>query len=263
MIRTFLLLALAIISTGATAQTRDLSGLITLDTDVALKDYRLRITVNNHIIVVSPPSFTITRPITSKEFVDVTLPEGENTVSYLVNNIRLDPDEDYSLEIECLNCAELVPKQCYSPDGNKLCEGFLIFIQPEDLPDRLDLVAVSNARISGKVDLGEAAQRELEFTLSVVSNRSSSRIYQTGPNVTLSQGTAITTYEIIGLRRDIGADQFRVQLECNNCFGQSARAQLFPAALSPLENHSDINFRVTDQEAVPLAPVIDLLLAEP
>jgi len=255
-----LVLCSAVASTSAMGQTRTLSGSLKLDTGVAAENLRLEVTVNNHIIIVQPP-FSITRPITSSESTEVTMLEGQDTVDYLVTNILPDP-ADYTVQISCLDCAGSIPDQFYSMNGNTLGLQSDVFIDPEDLPELLDLNVISRARISGTIDLGTVAERDLVFAVSVVSNASPERIYQSGETVTLPIGTTSVDYQLVGLNREIGADLFRVVLQCRNCSASSALAQSFPTALSPLQNHSGVDFEVTDESAIytTIAPILDLLL---
>lgn len=255
-----LVLSSAVATTSATGQTRTLSGSLKLDTGMAAEDLRLEVTVNNHIIVVLPP-FSITRPITSSESTEVTMLAGRDSIDYLVTNILPDP-VDYTVQISCIDCSDSIPDQYYSMDGNTLGLQSDVFIDPEDLPELLDISVISRARISGTIDLGVVAERDLIFAVSVVSNALPERIYQSGETVTLPNGATSVDYQLTGLNREIGGDLFRVVLQCLNCSGSSGLAQLFPTALSPLQNHAGIDFEVTDDGPLDntIAPILDLLL---
>jgi len=248
-------------SVNAVSQTRGLSGVVELDSGIAFGDFRLEITVNNHSFVVIPPSFTIIRPITSSESVEVTMFEGDRLVEYSVNDILLDP-VDYTVQIRCLGCSEFVPLQYYSPDGNRFGFSNSVYIDPEDLPEELALTAISRAVIEGTISLQKLPTRDLKFALSVVRDSDPSFVYQVGPVVTLLRGATSVDYEIAGLNRNVSNNQFRVQLRCINCFGPSARAQLSTAALSPLENHSDVNFQLMGEGSFAIGSMIELLTSD-
>ena len=255
-----LVLCSAVASPSAIGQTRSLGGSLQLDTGVAAEDLRLEITVNNHIIIVQPP-FSITRPITSSESTEVVMLAGQDSIDYLVTDILPDP-VDFTVQISCLGCSSSIPDQYYSMGGNRLGLQSDVFIDPEDLPELLDFNVISRARISGTIDLGAVAERDLMFAISVASNVLPERIYQSGTTVTLPNGSTRVDYQLLGLNREIGDDLFRVVLQCLNCSASSAVAQLFPTALSPLQNHSGIDFQVTDEGPIftTIAPMLDLLL---
>jgi len=85
----------------ASAQTRGLSGVVELDAGVAFIDYRVEITVNNHAFIVVPP-FSILRPVTSSESVEVVLAAGTSSIEYSLTNIVPNPAPLLLIPVICL-----------------------------------------------------------------------------------------------------------------------------------------------------------------
>lgn len=258
-----LILNLIFSSLSFAQTTRTLSGTIELDVAPNQKNREIEITVNNHSFVVLP-SLTILRPITSSQARLVSLPAGQSSIDYFIDGIIDDPDNndpvDYTIAIRCIGCSNDLPLQYYSPTGNRFGLANSTYIDPDDLPAVLDLTAITRATIRGDIKLDQTAQRDLTFTVTILSALNPQQVFATKRSITLPAGSMTTSYSVTGLRRSIGADQYRAQLKCDNCFGASRRAQIFERDLSPNANHSDINFSVTDQEPINLAPVLKLLL---
>lgn len=209
-----MLLKLSVLcSTLALAQTtRSLSGTIELDVAPNQKNRVIEITVNNHSFVVLP-SLAILRPITSSQARRVTLPAGQSSVDYFVDGIIDDPSSndpvDYTIALRCIGCSSDFPLQYYSPTGNKFGLANSTFIDPDDLPAVLGLTAITRATIRGQIDLGQMADRDLIFTVTVLSAQNSQQVLATKRSITLPMGSSNTGYTITGLRRSIGSDQYR------------------------------------------------------
>lgn len=244
---------------AAWSQTRSLSGSLSLDIGPSEFDRKILITIRNHSFVIIPPTFAIIRPVTSLESTMVTLTKDSTSVDYVINNIITNP-VDYSISIDCIACSNDLPTQYYSPEGNRFGLSGSAFLDPDELPNILNLVAITRASISGEITLDRIADRALNFSVTVFSIDNPNISYKVLSPVTLAPGMSTTAYSVTGLNRAIGPDQYGVRLQCTNCFGVSRRVQIFDRALPPNENHSSINFSVSDEPAPTLAPIIDLLL---
>lgn len=254
-----LLIACAVNSNLTWSQTtRGVSGAITLDVTPSDKNRVIEVTVNNHSFVVIPP-FTIIRPITSSQSTRVTLTAGESTINYFIDGIIDDP-VDYTIELNCIGCSSDFPRQYYSPDGNKFGLANSTYIDPDDLPVVLNLTAITRASITGEIYLNNISDRDLLFTVTVFSAQNPQQNFKTKSAITLPAGSLNTAYTISGLSRAIGSDQYGIRLQCTNCYGKSRQPQNFSKTLSADENHSDIDFSVTDIARIVITPILDLLL---
>jgi len=242
-------------------ETRTLEGEVSLDLGPATKDLLIEITVSNHLFVVIPPTFTIIRPVTSRETRRVIIERGESSVNYFVDNIITDP-VDYSIEFSCINCTDAFRTQYYTPTGNRFGLVNSAYIDPEALGASVNVVIVTDASIEGEISLinNAVALRDLEYELVVASNNSPQVVYRRLSNIRMRAGQNSVAYRVTGLRRRIGPDLFLIQLRCTNCRGKSARTQSFDGPLSPALNHTGIDFISSDEAAINIAPVIDLLL---
>ncbi len=246
----------------ATAQARSLSGVITLDTDSAKADLPIDITVSNHSFAVVPPSFTIIRPVTSKQTRRVVIVQGEVQVDYLVEDIIDDPFT-YTIRMDCVGCSSVFRRQYYSPSGNRFGQGNSVHIKPADLPASLDLTLITDASIEGKVELqSEVANKDLRFELNVSSTQNRNVVYRTLSDIVLAKNESSVTYSVTGLRRSIGNTQFRVSLRCLNCAGASGETQFFASPLSPDENHRNVDFLVSNPPLIIVSPIVDLLVSD-
>ena len=189
--------------------TRSLSGTLRLDVGPSDNDRNIEITVRNHLFIVIPPNFTILRPILSSESVIVQLAEGSSQVSYSIDNIITDP-VDYSISVRCLGCAIDIPNQFYTPNGNTFGLGLTAFIDPQGLPDTLDLTAITRAKIDGEIVLNEVSDRDLQFELTVFSSENADDILSTISPIILASGQESVSYSIKGLNRSIAPAQYRV-----------------------------------------------------
>lgn len=253
-----LLIAALHANTSLAQSSRSLSGILTLDVNPSNVDRTLLLTVRNHAFVVLP-TFAISRPIISSRSVTVQLLKDRSSVNYSIDNILTDP-VDYSIEIDCLSCTDDFPLQYYAPNGNSLALTNSIYIDPEDLPTVLNITAITRAHISGEVMLDRISDENLTFTLSVLSAKNPALVFQTRSPIVLPVGQRSVLYSVSGLRRAIGSDRFRVQLQCISCVGPSRRPQTFSQLLSPNENHTDIDFIATDEPFISITPILNLLL---
>lgn len=259
-LRIYIFLCTLFVSGVAEAQsTRTLSGTLTLDVTPSQIDREIEITIRNHAFVVIPPNFAILRPITSSESTIITMPAGSSRVNYSLSNIITAP-VDYSISIRCLGCASDFPLQYYTLSGNTFALGLSAFIDPEDLSSQLNITAITRATIKGEIALEQIAERNLRFTITVFSEQDSGRAIKTVSPITLQAGTKAVAYSITGLDRAIDLDRYRVKLKCINCSGQSAKVHVFLNALSPNQNHSNINFSVTDISVPTLASILLMLI---
>ncbi len=247
-------------------QVRTLAGEIRLDVGVAVADLAVDVTVNNHSFVVVPPSFTIIRPITSRQTRRVTLRQGEDSALYFVDNILTNP-VDYTVEFRCVGCRDTFRTQYYSEGGNRFGFANSVYLDPPSLGPVLNTTIITDATIAGEISLagGALAARDLVYEIVIASSLNSDIVYAREPNIRLLEGESVVSYEVTGLRRAIGANLFSVSVRCTNCFGESAKAQTFPEGLSPNENHQGISFLVDDEAPaevgpVIVAPIVDLLL---
>ena len=234
-----------ILGNAAWAQTRSLSGRLSLDIGPSETDRQIMITVRNHSFVIIPPTFAILRPVTSLESTIVSLTKGTTNVDYVINDIITDP-VDYSISINCIACSDSLPTQYYSPSGNRFGLSGSAYLDPDELPDVLNLTATTRASISGEITLNRVADRKLNFSVTVFSRNNPSILYKVLSPIPLTSGMATTAYTVVGIDRAIGSDQYGVRLQCINCFGRSKIAQVFDEALSPNENHSSINFSANE-----------------
>ena len=247
--------------TAGAQSTRSLNGTLSLDVIPPIQSLVLDVTVRNHSLVVIPPSFQILRPITSQQTTRINVSSTGRAVAYRIDGIINDPD-DYSVQIKCVSCTSLLPTQFYTTDGNRLSLVAAAYIDPADLPELLDLTAITRAFIRGSLVLDQTAQRDLLFDISVLSANNPQSVLRILPGVLLPQGQMTQAYVVSGIYRSIGADRYSVAAKCTNCFGKSARRQFFPLTLSPDQNHAGIDFQVSDQGLVPLAPAIYILMQD-
>lgn len=252
------------VNPAAAQQTRSLFGEVSLDVGVAPKDLAIDVTVNNHAFVVVPPTLTIIRPITSKQTRRITIKKGEASATYFVDNIITDnpPPIDYTVSFKCVACSDVFRTQYYAESGNRFGFANDVYLDPATLGASLDINIVSDVRLSGTLNFenGAASKRALNFEIVISDPVNSSVIYLRRSNIILLQGQSSVNYQVTGLRRQTGNRQFSVGVVCTNCFGDSAKLQLFPQILSTSENHLGIDFLVTDQAPKVVAPIIDLLL---
>ena len=243
----------------AQEQFRSLNGELNLDAGVAQQDLNLRVTVRNHSFVVIP-GFTIIRPITSQVSDTVVIAEGASSTSYSISQIIEDP-VDYTIQIECLGCKDIIPTQYYAPSGNSFGLPNSVYIDPADLPAVLNVELISRAQIAGEIELAGnmVSKRDLVFTVSAVNADNPAIVYQSINDLVLAQGESSVAYQLTGLSRTVSPG-YRVQLQCTNCFGRSAQKQTSSDVLTGGQNHQAINFLVTDIPLIPLAPILQLLL---
>ena len=189
--------------------------------------------------------------------------EGQILNEYMVSNILPDP-VDYSVQIKCLSCSDFIPTQYYSPSGNALGLANSVYIDPEDFTENLNITLITRAFIKGQIKLDKEVSENLEINLSVLSKNITNFTYETAV-ITLPAGETTIDYQLIGLSRNIGDDEYQVSVQCLNCFGASSGQQFLPIALSPNENHLNIDFEIANAVTQPtssLAAIIQLLLAE-
>lgn len=262
--KTSLLLTLLVFTQPSLAQqTRTLTGTIQLDYGVAERDYVIDVTVRNHSFVVFFP-FTILRPITSEVTQQLVIKAGRFSASYHIAGIIEDP-VDYTIQINCEACKQIIPTQYYSEGGNSFSAlDNKIFIDPVELPLNLSIPLITNASIKGRIALenNETANRNLSYTMTVLSSNNPSLVYQTIKGVTLPQGSNGINYSILGLNRNTNGASYQVKLQCENCFGLSAKPIIYSRNLLSIENHTGIDFNVTDMAIVPIGAITELLLSD-
>lgn len=237
--------------------TRTLQGTLSLDVASNIKNRTIEISVRNHSFVVVPPAFTILRPITSAQSTLISMPMGISSVNYLIDTIS--PEAiDYSIQIKCLDCVADFRTQYYSPIGNQYGLANAIYLDPDALPDQLDLNAITAVTISGQLQLLEVSSRDLTFELSVYDFNQPQRVYQQ-QSIFLPAGASTVDYIVTGMTRTSDESSFGVRLKCTVCNGVSQQTLEYPARLSAGLNHQQINFTIDG--ATPLiAPSIYLLL---
>lgn len=258
----FCIILMSLLVQISSAQTRSLSGVISLDVGTSDIERTIIVSVRNHSITVVPPFFSIIRPVTSVETTTVVLPQGSSSVAYSVQNIISNP-VDYSVALQCVNCTDNFPIQYYASSGNRFTLGGPTFIDPADLPSTLNITAITRSTISGDIILDQVADRALNFSIDIFSSQRPELSFQTLSSITLEQGQRSVSYIVNGLNRSIGLDLYGVRLQCTNCFARSRAPITFERLLSAEQNHSSINFEVTDEESAPIAPILNLLLATP
>lgn len=255
----FLLLgpASATIEITQAQTTRSLVGQISLDVAPAIKDLAIDITVRNHSFAVLPPPFGIIRPIQSTATARVTIAKGESNTPYALTGIVENP-VDYTIQIKCPGCEDIIPTQYYSPDGNRFGLSNSVYIDPDDLPTQLALVALTRATISGEINLLNPASKDLNFTLEVAADGYPDFIYGSDSSLKINKGDQTLSYQISALERS--SDSFLVSLQCGSCFGSARRKRLFETPLSSQSNHTNIDFILIDEGIAIISPVINLLL---
>lgn len=235
--------------------TRQLTGLVNLDVGPATENLTIDITVNNHSFVFAP-IIGIIRPIQSSVTSRIQIVKGSFSGNYALAGIIDDP-VDYTIELRCVNCADLIPRQYYSANGNTLGLANSAFIDPDELPEQLNITVISRAVIAGKVELLKPSKRDLSFTVDVVSANNPLVSLSSIPAITLAAGQTNTDYQVKGLRRDDGP--FLVKLRCNNCYGQARAERIFGQQLSGTSNHADIDFLLANEGTFSLVPILRLL----
>jgi len=157
-----------------------------------------------------------------------------------------------------------VPRQFYSPEGNKFGFQNSVYIDPDDLPSTQDVNLISRAFVTGNIHLlNGPAQRNLSFELSVTSSNNPDFTYHLNRDIVMLKGQSVIGYGVYGLRREIGANEYQVNLRCTNCGGQAAnRVQMYASPLSPLANHQGIDFEVSQGLLTPTVPIWFWLLED-
>ena len=237
--------------------TRSLAGQISLDVAPAIRDLAIDITVRNHSFVVLPPPFGIVRPIQSTVTTRVVIVLGESNTEYSLTGIVENP-VDYAIQIKCPGCEDIIPTQYYSPDGNRFGLSNSVYIDPDDLPAELALVALTHATISGKINLLNPASKDLDFTLEATDEGYPDFIYASDSSLKISKGDQTLNYQMSGLERSSGS--FLLTLQCRNCLGSAHRKRLFETPLSSQLNHTNIDFTLIGEGVVIIAPMINFLL---
>lgn len=239
--------------------TRSLEGLISLDVAPAVRDLTLDIIVNNHSFVVLPPPFGILRPIQSSVSTRIQILEGQTNANYVLDGIIDDP-VDYTVQIRCLGCSDIIANQSYTPSGNRPGFPFSAFIDPDDLAPQLNLTALTRAVISGQIVLRTTSERDLSFSVTVSPVSSPSIILAKDDAITIAAGASTAVYQLTGLARTNSAVQ--VNVRCNNCLGVARRTQAFERTLFTQTNHRDIDFTLADEGRPNIPTAIYLLLLD-
>lgn len=255
-----ILISLYAMSVTQAQVTRDLVGQISLDIAPAVKDLIVDISVRNHSFIVIPPTFTILRPIQSIVSTRVLIAEGDSSALYSLSGIVQNP-VDYTIQIKCSGCEDIIPTQYYSPQGNRFGLADSTYIDPEDLPAQLALLAITRATIAGKINLLSTASKDLDFTVEVAADEFPDFIYATNSSLKMSKGDQTLNYQISGLARS--SNLLQVSLRCRNCLGTARRKRLFKTPLSSQSNHSNIDFTLADEGLAIISPLINLLLDNP
>jgi hypothetical protein len=237
--------------------TRSLSGQISLDIAPAIKGLIVEISIRNHEFVVLPPPFGFIRPIQSTVTTNVIITQGEASALYSLTGIVEDP-VDYTIQIKCPGCENVIPTQYFSPAGNQFGLSNLAYIEPDDLPVQLALVALTRATISGEILLFKPASKDLDFTLEVAADGNPAFILAANNSLRITKGDHVLKLQISGLARS--SNSFLVSLQCRNCSGSARVKRIFDTALSAQSNHSNINFTLIDEGVAIMSPVINLLL---
>ena len=256
-----ILLATNIQPVHAQEEFRSLQGTLSLDVGIAEQDLDIRVTVRNHsfIVLPFPPGFIFLRPITSEVSTIATIETGTANADYSISQIIKEP-VDYTIQIECLACQNTINTQFYSPAGNQFGLVNEVFIDPADLPASLNLSLITQAKISGEIQLIDnlISDRDMYFTAAAVNALNTDIVYQS-VDLVLPQGANSVAYAFAGLDRSI-AGGYLILLECTNCFGQSAVPQASPVLITEMQNYSLVNFIVSDLPFVPIPAILELLL---
>lgn len=258
LLKTLLLGSLMLpISCSFAQSTRSLQGRLSLDVAPNITNRTIEISVRNHSFVVIPPAFTILRPIISTQSTVVPMPVGVSSVDYLIDGISTDA-VDYSIQITCVGCGADFRTQYYSPSGNKYGLADAVYLDPDALPDQLNLNAITAVTISGKLVLETVSERELSFELSVYDFDKPQQVYQQ-QSIALPAGARQVDYAITGMNRLTHAASFGIRVSCTVCFGISRKTIEYPSALAASLNHQQIDFGIGGAMPV-LVPSIYLLL---
>ena len=257
----FVPLLLLLMCQGVAAQdTQSLSVDLNLDVGVVNRPLDLEITINNHSFVFIFPA-TIIRPITSSQSTLVTLPAGATSVTAFLDDLVLD-EVDYTVEINCLGCADTVPQQYFSPEGNATGQIDSVFLDPDEFVDQIDVSLITRAQISGQIRLlpGQLAESDLEFEVSVINALTLSELANT--QITLAAGQNNVDYLIRGLTRS-ATTQLEVLARCLNCGGIFPRSQTFSQLLSTQTDSTDIDFEFDTENLFILNGIFHEILSEP
>lgn len=246
-------LVLLTCSWSVTAQTNlSLQGTVFFDVPPA-RDITVEISVRNHSFVVLPPPLGFIRPITSSVMTVVSVPNGSQSISYLIEDIEPDP-VDYTIQIKCLGCSGTVPTQYYTMNGNATGLVNSAFIDPLDLPSELNLNLITRGMISGEIELLNESSQDLEFIVEAFDNNVPEFAIAQSPPIVLPAGELIVDYQIRGIRRN--NVQLRLEAKCENCFGRARKPQTFERLLSSQEDHNGINFSFEGRGTPVLAPIL-------
>jgi len=253
----FMLLAYQSVSAQ---DTRSLSVDINLDVGVVDRPLDLEMTVNNHSFVFIFPN-TILRPITSQQTTLVQLPAGATSITAVINDILPEP-VDYTVEINCLNCSDTVPRQYYRPKGNVTGLIDSAYIDPVDLPPQIDVTLITRAQIRGQIRLmpEQIAERDLVFEVSVFNPGSSSALQS--EQVILGAGQNDINYVIRGLTRS-PTNQLEVRARCLDCGAVVPSEQTFGQLVSTQSDANSIDFVFDTENLFFLHAVLKLILLEP
>ncbi len=243
----------------ATAQTGlSLRGLASFDV-APINTLTLEISVRNHSFVVLPPPLGFIRPITSSVMTVVSVPSGSQSISYLIEDIEPDP-VDYTIQMKCLGCSDIVPTQYYTMNGNATGLVNSAFIDPLDFPSELNLNLITRGMISGEIELLNESSQDLEFIVEAFDSNVPEFAIEQSPPIILPAGELIVDYQIRGIRRN--NVQLRLAAKCENCFGRARKPETFERLLSSQEDHNGINFYFEGRGTPVLDPILLPLLEE-
>jgi len=242
-------------------ESRSLLINVGLDVGVVERDLSIQATVNNHsFVVITVFPFVAIQPISSQSSVLFQLPKGETEAIVFIEDILADP-VDYSVEFNCLNCVDTVPRQFYRPDGNSTTLAGATFIDPEDLPLQISSDLITRAQISGQLSLlaEQTIDRELVFEVAV-SDFSTGNVLQS-QRVRLMAGENSVNYIFRGITRNAFVD-LELSARCVTCIGISPISQRFNQVLSTQSDSQDIDFIFDAEAGFLLNGVLDLILSD-
>ena len=241
--------------------TRSLNGVISLDVSEVDTDLQLNVAIRNHsFVVLSVFPFIAIRPVISQRSETIKIDKGAASASYRIDGIENDP-VDYSIQISCLACGSYVPTQFYTSTGNRFSLSGGAYIDPDDLGSTLDLNIITRGRIEGEIVLkgDKVSNRDIKLTLSVVSSVDNSIILKTIEGLTLATGKSRLAYSVSGLDRSL-ARGYQIKVDCENCFGKSARSIFSEIVLNSSVDHKAVDIVITDQPFVLSPLIMEILL---
>ena len=242
--------------------TRSISGTVSLDQGVAIKDYSVRVEVRRYRLEFSTYPYLSSRYVTDDLYTrTVIIRRGSASVAYAVGGISTIGFQNYGIKFVCDDCGPVISEQYLSPAGNQFSFNRTVVYGGDEFPTRQNFTLSTGNSIKGTIRLpdGIVAPRDLEFQIIGTFTANPNVTFRSG-SIVIANGGSSFNYEIGGFNPDLGGGA-TLALICSNCQKFSNARYSHPRVLAFGRNHTGVDFQLFDGSKAIMA-AISLLLGD-